>query len=108
MVDQQQVLRLQALFKSGRDKLQSFFAVLNEVRLEIGDQALPSWCFNELHIGFSVVDNIAKVLVKTDEERIKNRTSRSKNSPTGSARAGRPPASTRSRGSQKKIGGRTS
>ncbi len=71
MVDQQQVLRLQALFKSGRDKLQSFFAVLNEVRLEIGDQALPSWCFNELHIGFSVVDNIAKVLVKTDEERIR-------------------------------------
>jgi hypothetical protein len=63
----QQSERLRALWKSGRDKYRSFFVVLEEVRKEIGDDALPAWCRNELYIGLSVITQIAAVLGKVDE-----------------------------------------
>jgi hypothetical protein len=60
--------RLTALWKSGRDKYRSFFTVLNEVRREIGDDALGDWCRNELRIGLSVILDVRKLLNKTDSE----------------------------------------
>jgi hypothetical protein len=58
--------RLIALWKSGRDKYRSFFSVLNEVRREIGDEALADWCRNELHIGLSIIHNAAGFLTRTE------------------------------------------
>jgi hypothetical protein len=72
MDNKQQADRLKALWKSGRDKYRSFFVVLNEVRQEIGDEALASWCFDELSIGFSVITKTADILNnKIDTAKIK-------------------------------------
>jgi hypothetical protein len=58
--------RLRALWKSGRDKYSSFYTVLGEVRPEIGDDALPNWCFDNLRIGIDVITETAKVLRGVD------------------------------------------
>lgn len=63
--------RLRALWKSGRDKYASFFSVLNEVRAEIGDEALGNWCFDELRIGLSVIMDIRRLLTATDADIVK-------------------------------------
>jgi hypothetical protein len=57
-------MRLKALWKSGRDS--SFFQVLNGVRKRVGDDALPHWCIDNLHIGMSV--SAAKTLQKLDSK----------------------------------------
>jgi hypothetical protein len=62
----EQVQRLRALWKSGRDKYRSFFAVLNEVRMEIGDDALKDWCFDRLRIAFSAINVTANILGDVD------------------------------------------
>lgn len=67
----QQAERLRALWKSGRDKYASFFSVLNEVRQEIGDEALPTWCFDELRIGISVIAEARRLLTAMDAEIVK-------------------------------------
>ena len=63
--------KLKVLWKSGRDKYQTFFIVLNEVRQEIGDEALPNWCYDELRIGLPVITRVAGILKKTDEAIVK-------------------------------------
>ncbi len=68
----QQADRLKALWKSGRDKYSSFFAVLEEVRQVIGDAALASWCYNELRIGLSVITTTKDILRKADAARVKS------------------------------------
>jgi hypothetical protein len=70
-MDTQQVERLRALWKSGREKYQSFFVVLNEVRQEVGDDALPSWCYHNLRIGISVITEMSKTLQTVDREVVK-------------------------------------
>lgn len=67
----QQAERLRALWKSGRDKYASFFSVLNEVRQQIGDDALPTWCFDELRIGVSVIVEARRLLTAMDAEIVK-------------------------------------
>jgi hypothetical protein len=67
----EQANRLKALWKSGRDKYASFFAVLNEVHAEIGDDELFHWCFDNLHIGMSVILKTRKVLAETDEKAVR-------------------------------------
>src|SRR5258708_7534794 len=60
--------RMRVLLKSGRDKLRSFFTVLQEVRKNIGDDArFERWCIDELHIGIGVITNISNVLKKDDK-----------------------------------------
>jgi hypothetical protein len=66
-----QAQRLRALWKSGRDKYASFFVVLDEVRHEIGNDALPKWCFDNLRISISVIVKTRKVLRETDAEIVK-------------------------------------
>lgn len=68
MDEQQQADRLRALWKSARDKYASFFTTLNEVRGEVGDDALPTWCIHNLGIGISVILNVSEALTKTDRE----------------------------------------
>jgi ATPase subunit of ABC transporter with duplicated ATPase domains len=67
-MQEQQAERLRVLWKSGRDKYNSFFAVLEEVRAEIGDEALPKWCVDNLQIGLSVITETRKVLLRVDAE----------------------------------------
>lgn len=66
-----QAERLRVLWKSGRDKYVSFFAVLNEVRKEIGDEALPNWCFDNLRIGITTITKAKGLLIETDREIVK-------------------------------------
>ena len=68
-MDTQQAQRLRVLWKSGRDKYSAFFSGLEEVRREIGDDALPSWCRTELFIGLSVIVEFTALLNKADMER---------------------------------------
>jgi hypothetical protein len=68
----QQAERLKALWKSGRDKYQSFFAVLEEVRHEVGNDDLAAWCRDNLQIGISVIVNIRGILLKADAARAKD------------------------------------
>lgn len=66
--------RLRVLWKTGRDKYASFFAVLEEVRAEIGNDALSNWCFHNLSISLSTIVKISEVLVKTDQDIVKRNT----------------------------------
>ena len=70
-MDNQQIERLLALWKSGRDKYRSFFAVLEEVRQEIGNDALPAWCRMNLQIGLSVITKARCLLTETDADIVK-------------------------------------
>lgn len=70
-MDAEQIARLKALWKSGRDKYRSFFTVLNEVRQEVGEAALPRWCYENLNIGLSVILEYAKLLGPIDEKIVK-------------------------------------
>src|ERR1035437_3949710 len=68
MTDNQQAARLLALWKSGRDKFSSFFAVLEEVRQEVGDDDLARWCREELLIGISAIVKMQEVMKKADAD----------------------------------------
>lgn len=70
-MDIQAADRLRALWKSGRDKYRSFFTTLEEVRHEIGDEALPDWCFHNLHISFSVIESASKLIQSIDADKIR-------------------------------------
>jgi hypothetical protein len=66
-----QANRLRALWKSGRDKYASFFTTLEEVRAEIGDNALQAWCAQSLQISLSTIAETRKVLIKVDADIVK-------------------------------------
>jgi hypothetical protein len=67
----EQANRLRALWKSGRDKYASFFTILEEVRQDIGDDALTGWCFHTLSVSLSGIAETRKVLTKTDADIVK-------------------------------------
>jgi len=70
-MDKSNAERLKALWKSGRDKFQSFFTVLNEVRAEIGDDELATYCRNELAISLSIIMKAKGILREVDEMTVK-------------------------------------
>jgi hypothetical protein len=59
--------RLRTLWDKGRNQYSSFFAILEGVRKEIGDSALPIYCRDELGINFGLVEK-AKGFLKKDDE----------------------------------------
>lgn len=67
MNEEEYIQRLQALWKSGRDKYQSFFTVLGEVRDQIGDKELDRWCYSKLLIGLEVIFKVTRILKEVDE-----------------------------------------
>jgi hypothetical protein len=71
MSDDERINRLRVLWKSGRDKYQSFFRVLHEVRREIGDDNMAKWCFTNLDLGLSVIERVSGVLLKVDRDIVK-------------------------------------
>jgi hypothetical protein len=72
MSDDFDIQRMQVLWKIGRDKFFSFFSTLEEVRKEIGDEAFPSWCFNELEIGLSVIVAARNAWNEADAKMVKD------------------------------------
>jgi hypothetical protein len=66
-----QVDRLKALWHSGRDKYASFYAELDRVRLQVGDEALANWTFDNLRIGMTRITEIANILTTDDANRVK-------------------------------------
>jgi hypothetical protein len=69
--DEQLADRIRVCWKSGRDKYQSMFAMLDQVRKRIGDEELPRWCMDKLHISFSIILEVMKVLNRFDKARTK-------------------------------------
>jgi hypothetical protein len=66
-----QVDRLRALWKSGQDKFHAFYATLNAVRQQVGDDKLADWCLDNCGIGMSRITQVADVLKKDDAARVK-------------------------------------
>lgn len=63
--------QLNILWKSGRDKYVSFFAVLGQVRAEIGSDALNQWCISNLRMHINTIVRILDLLHDTDAQREK-------------------------------------
>lgn len=71
IMDIQQAERLRALWKSGRDKYSSFFAGIEEVRREIGNESLPAWCVTNLQIGLVAITKAVNLLNEIDAQKAK-------------------------------------
>lgn len=70
-MDAQQAQRMRALLKSGRDKYTSFFACLEEIRMEIGNRSLPAWCRKHLSMPLTEITEARKLLQHIDAVKIK-------------------------------------
>ena len=69
-MDVDTINRLKTSWKKGREYYTSFFSVLNNVRKEIGDEALPNWCFDNLNIGLSVILDYRKLLGPVEARKV--------------------------------------
>lgn len=69
--EQEQIIRLCALWKSGRNKYQSFFAVLHEMNQTIGDEAMQMWCISKLSIGLDIMEKASGALHQVDRGHVK-------------------------------------
>jgi hypothetical protein len=67
----EQIHRLRALWKSGRDKFRSFFTVLSDVRQQIGNEDLELWCARDLRIGLSIITKATGILSDVDAAKFK-------------------------------------
>lgn len=56
-MDIQTIERMRHIWKDARGKYASFFACLEEVRQEVGNEALSDWCIDNLRVS---LDNIVK------------------------------------------------
>jgi hypothetical protein len=63
--------RLRVLWKSGRDKYQSFFYELAEVQKQVGKRSLPKWCRENLGMHLHIVMAMAGMLTKADKAGVK-------------------------------------
>jgi hypothetical protein len=71
--EEEQIARLRALWKSGRDKFLSFFAVLAEVQAVVGDRDFDIWCISKLEIGAEAVSRLTGTLKKNDADVVRAR-----------------------------------
>lgn len=81
--------RLRVLWNRGRQFYSSFYAELQTARAEIGDDRFADWCFYELRISLSIMQNVAAVLQKADAERVKQELMVSKRLAQAQAKAAR-------------------
>jgi hypothetical protein len=77
-MDHQQIQRMKVHWKKGRDNYTSFFTLLNEVRNEIGDAALPGWCIDKLHISLGTINEMIGVLKEADQLAIREELARAR------------------------------
>jgi hypothetical protein len=67
MVDfSERAARLRVLWNRGRNIYSSFYTELDEARREIGDARFADWCFNELRISLSILNETVRVLKSAD------------------------------------------
>lgn len=69
---EQEAQALRVLWKSGRDKLRSFFVRLKDVKKETGDAGLDEWCLKELHLTLDTITRFAKILNEVEAETVKS------------------------------------
>ena len=73
LVPDEQLERMQVLWKKGRNMLSSFFTELDTARRQIGDDELFSdWCFYHLGVGVIQLGEVATILKRDDADRIRN------------------------------------
>jgi hypothetical protein len=69
MLDPQAPQRLKGLWKSGRQKYDSFFATLEEVKREISPGTLSKWCRDNLHMDLKETMAHKRFLLHHDKKR---------------------------------------
>jgi hypothetical protein len=62
----QQAERLRVTWTKARNYYRTFYKELDDVRLQIGDAALRSWCFDQLRIGLDPINITAGLLGEVD------------------------------------------
>jgi cobalamin biosynthesis Mg chelatase CobN len=68
----EQVERMRVLWTKGRNMFSAFFAEIETVRRQIGDDELfASWCFFQLHIDVATQSDMAVALKKDDTARVR-------------------------------------
>jgi hypothetical protein len=73
LIPNEQLERMQVLWKKGRNFFASFFTELDTVRRRIGDDELFSdWCFYHLGVGVIQLGEVATILKRDDADRIRN------------------------------------
>jgi len=73
LVPNEQLERMQVLWKKGRNMLASFFTELDTARRQIGnDELFSDWCFYHLGVGVIQLGEVATVLKRDDADRIRN------------------------------------
>lgn len=63
---------MRVAFDKGINYLNSFFALFDTKRKEVGDAKLGDWCFYQLRISLSIVNKISEVLDDTDRVRVQD------------------------------------
>jgi hypothetical protein len=63
--------RMKVSWKRAREHYQTFFALLDEVRREVGDDKLSMWCYYNLGFGLDRILQISTVLTKDTENSVK-------------------------------------
>jgi hypothetical protein len=58
--------KLRVLWNKGRNMYSAFYSELNEARREIGDEQFANWCFTELRISLSILNEAARLLKSAD------------------------------------------
>jgi len=74
----EQIERIRVLWNRARNMYSSAFAVLDEVRSEIGDERFAAWCFHELHISLSILNNTSAILKSEDAAIVRDKNKRAK------------------------------
>ena len=73
LVSNEQLERMQVLWKKGRNMLASFFTELDTARRQIGnDELFSDWCFYHLGVGVIQLGEVATILKRDDADRIRN------------------------------------
>lgn len=73
LVPNEQLERMQVLWKKGRNMLASFFTELDTARRQIGnDELFSDWCFYHLGVGVIQLGEVATILKRDDADRIRN------------------------------------
>jgi hypothetical protein len=58
--------RLRTMWNRSRNLYSAFYAELDAARREIGDDKFADWCFNDLRISLSILNDTARVLRSAD------------------------------------------
>src|SRR5208282_4282240 len=81
-ISPERINKLRTVWKKARNYYATFFVELNGVRKELGDDALAAWCFDELQIGVTALQNATHFLGKIDGGLMRDELKRAKKAET--------------------------